>query len=97
PHSKKQAGSELPKDYLEFFTALHNAFESRRQKLLALRAKVLADAQTGKMPVPNWALDQRNQITGPADNAKLLIGMCNSGAPGCMPDGEDSITTDWKN
>ncbi|MCR4297026.1 MAG: aldolase/citrate lyase family protein, partial [Elusimicrobia bacterium] len=50
-----------------------------------------------RVSVPAWALDQRNQITGPADNAKLLVAMCNTKDPGCMPDGEDSITCGWPN
>lgn len=103
----------LPADVLDFLLDLHRQFEPRRQALLAARNAVLAAALNGQLPayapeseatsgdwridLPAWALDQRNQITGPADNAKLLIGMCNSGAPGCMPDGEDSITTDWEN
>lgn len=107
------AGAALPAGTLDFIVKLHRAFEPRRQAILAARSAVLAAAHRGELPtyrpasealtgdwrieVPAWALDQRNQITGPADNAKLLIGMCNSGAPGCMPDGEDSITTDWDN
>lgn len=103
----------LPNELADLLLKLDQAFEPRRQKLLAARAKALADAHSGRLPgyrpdsearkgdwrirVPDWAKDQRNQITGPADNAKLLIGMLNSGAPGCMPDGEDSITTDWEN
>ena len=105
-------GTALPAGCLDFVIPLHRVFESRRQAILAARDRVLAAAQAGQMPgyvpdsealtgdwridLPAWTQDQRNQITGPADNAKLLIGMCNSGAPGCMPDGEDSITTDWE-
>ncbi|MEQ1920082.1 MAG: aldolase/citrate lyase family protein, partial [Elusimicrobiota bacterium] len=58
-----------------------------------------SEATTGawRLSVPDWAKDQRSQITGPADNAKLLVAMCNTKDPGCMPDGEDSITCDWAN
>ncbi len=100
-------------ELLEFFLRLHHAFESRRRLLLDARRRVLADAHGGREPgylppseavagkwrlsVPEWAQDQRNQITGPADNAKLLVAMCNTKDPGCMPDGEDSITCDWSN
>jgi malate synthase len=105
-------GAKLPDGLVEFLTPLHRRFEPRRRELLAARAEALARALAGEMPgyrpdseattggwrvaLPDWARDQRNQITGPADNAKLLVGMCNSGDPGCMPDGEDSITTDWE-
>jgi malate synthase len=100
-------------DYLKIFRKLHEAFEPRRADLLRLRAEALAQAHSGRLPgyrpdseattgkwklsVPAWAKDQRNQITGPADNVKLLVAMCNTKDPGCMPDGEDSITTDWAN
>lgn len=100
-------------ELLDFFLPLHRRFETRRQALLKARRDSLAAAHAGRMPgylpeseattgtwsvaVPAWARDQRNQITGPADNAKLLVAMTNTADPGCMPDGEDSITTDWKN
>lgn len=102
----------LPEGFTAFFEPLDNNFSHRRRELLAARAEALRQAHAGKPPsylpdspavtgpwklkLPDWAKDQRNQITGPADNAKLLIGMCNSGDPGCMPDGEDSIVTDYE-
>ena len=98
-------------ELLGFFIPLQRAFEPRRRVLLDARRRSLENAHAGDMPgyrpeseatsgawrlaVPEWALDQRNQITGPADSAKLLVAMCNTKDPGCMPDGEDSITTDW--
>lgn len=103
---------ELSNGFFDFFLPLHQAFEPRRQELLAERSRVLSQAHAGQMPsylpdspatsgtweieLPQWARDQRNQITGPADNPKILVSMCNTGDPGCMPDGEDSITTDWE-
>ncbi len=108
-----EASLALPEGFADFFAPLDRHFEPPRQIMLKKRAQVLAAAHRGRSPqplrdsearkgdwriaLPDWALDQRNQITGPADNAKLLVGMLNSGAPGCMPDGEDSITTDWEN
>ena len=96
-----------------FFLPLHRDFEPRRRSLLEARRRALEAAHAGSAPaylpeseasagawrlsVPAWANDQRNQITGPADNAKLLVAMCNTKDPGCMPDGEDSITSDWPN
>ncbi len=101
----------LPAGFMDFFLRLHADFEPRRRILLAERADALRRAHHGRPPgylpesdanrgdwrltVPEWALDQRNQITGPADNPKLLVAMCNTADPGCMPDGEDSITVDF--
>ncbi len=45
--------------------------------------------------VPPWMADQRNQMTGPADDAELCVKMLNSGAPGVMLDLEDSMTNVW--
>lgn len=103
----------LPEGFLAFFHKLRKEFEPQRARLLKKRSEVLKAAHQGKLPyypppseatqgnwkisLPEWAQDQRNQITGPADKAKLLVAMCNSNDPGCMPDGEDSITTDWEN
>ncbi len=111
PDTDSAATSHLPQDYLEFLTPLRRSFEPRRRQILSARQRALEAAQAGRLPtwlpaseartgawridVPAWAADQRNQITGPADNAKLLIAMCNTSDPGCMPDGEDSITTQW--
>jgi malate synthase len=54
-------------------------------------------ATTGnwRIQVPNWCLDQRNQMTGPADDAELVVKMLNSGAPGVMLDLEDSMANTW--
>src|SRR3989338_2995243 len=87
---KDAPSAELQK----FFLDLHRAFEPRRRTLLAARRRTLERAHAGEMPgylpsseaaagawrlaVPEWARDQRNQITGPADNAKLLVAMCNT-------------------
>ncbi len=103
----------LPNGLPDLLRDLGAIFEPHRRSLLAARSSALAAAHRGRPPqyreapeaagaawrieLPEWALDQRNQITGPADNPKLLVSMCNSGDPGCMPDGEDSITTDWEN
>lgn len=50
-----------------------------------------------KIKLPPWCQDQRNQMTGPADDASLVIKMMNSGAPGVMVDLEDSTANTWKN
>ena len=40
--------------------------------------------------LPDWLADQRNQMTGPASDAKLCVKMINSQSPGVMLDLEDS-------
>lgn len=45
--------------------------------------------------LPAWCQDQRNQMTGPADNGALVVKMINSGAPGVMLDLEDSMANTW--
>ncbi|MGA9445705.1 MAG: hypothetical protein WBV26_04635 [Candidatus Sulfotelmatobacter sp.] len=47
-----------------------------------------------KIALPAWCQDQRNQMTGPADDAELCVKMLNSGAPGVMLDLEDSCVND---
>jgi len=56
-------------------------------------------ATTGewRIEVPAWCADQRNQMTGPADEAELVVKMLNSGAPGVMLDLEDSMANAWPN
>src|SRR6266576_1573123 len=105
--------SALPQGFLEFLLPLHETFTPRQQDLMAVRARVLAashmdhqpdhlrpsEATTGewKIELPSWCADQRNQMTGPADDAELVVKMLNSGAPGVMLDLEDSMANDWPN
>src|SRR5277367_701464 len=105
------AARELPAGFLEFLTALHAALTPRQQALLARRDYALRNASAGKLPdylppsvatmqpwrieLPSWCADQRNQMTGPADDADLVVKMLNSGAPGVMLDLEDSIANAW--
>jgi len=49
-----------------------------------------------RIAVPAWCEDQRNQMTGPADEAELVVKMLNSGAPGVMLDLEDSMANTWE-
>jgi malate synthase len=102
---------ELPLSFLEFLTALHTALTPRQQSLLSRRDYALRNAHAGKLPdflppsvatmqpwqidLPNWCADQRNQMTGPADDADLVVKMLNSGAPGVMLDLEDSTANTW--
>lgn len=104
---------DLPEGFAEFFSELHEAFTPRQQELARRRALVLSEAHEGKLPdygpedtaasgdwrieLPDWCLDQRNQMTGPADDAALVVKMLNSGAPGVMIDVEDSMANTWGN
>ena len=105
--------NDLPRGFLDFILPLHREFTPRQQALAAKRLEVLADAQCGILPnhlppseattgdwsiqLPDWCQDQRNQMTGPADDAELVVKMLNSGAPGVMLDLEDSTANFWPN
>jgi malate synthase len=105
--------SGLPAGFLEFLAPLHAALTPRQRNLILRRERALADAHVGKLPsylppsvatmnswrieLPAWCADQRNQMTGPADDAELVVKMLNSGAPGVMLDLEDSVANTWEN
>src|SRR6184192_4122450 len=104
---------DLPRGFYDFLTPLHRAFTPRQQELAARRRRVLEAAHGGKLPdylgpseattgswkvsLPGWCQDQRNQMTGPGDDAELVVKMLNSGAPGVMLDLEDSVANAWPN
>lgn len=104
---------DLPKGFFDFLLPLHRDFTPRQQALAAKRARALADAHAGKLPdhlppspatesdwridLPDWCMDQRNQMTGPADDAELTVKLLNSGSPGVMLDVEDSMANCWSN
>src|SRR5256886_17166036 len=103
---------DLPEGFLDFLAPLHAALTLRQRALLARRENALAEAHAGKVPsylppsvatmsswhigLPAWCADQRNQMTGPADDAELVVKMLNSGAPGVMLDLEDSVANAWE-
>ncbi len=103
----------LPAGFVEFLEELHREFTPRQRMLVARRGEVLYAAHQGNLPVhlppseattsawrielPEWCRDQRNQMTGPADDAELVVKMLNSGAPGVMLDLEDSMANFWPN
>jgi malate synthase len=105
--------TELPQGFIEFLKDLHREFTPRQQSLICQRADVLAAAHKGQkpnylpasaatttewsIPLPQWCADQRNQMTGPADDAELVVKMINSGAPGVMLDLEDAMANTWSN
>ncbi len=104
---------DLPEGFLEFLTPLHAALTLRQRSLISRREFALEEAHAGKLPsylppsvatmkswrveLPAWCADQRNQMTGPADDAELVVKMLNSGAPGVMLDLEDSTANRWEN
>jgi len=103
---------DLPSGFAAFYRPLHERFTPRQKQLVAARERVLAAAQNGTLPrylepspatreewsieLPAWCVDQRNQMTGPADEADLVVKMLNSGAPGVMLDLEDSMANEWQ-
>src|SRR5580704_18828787 len=102
---------DLPQGFIEFLLPLHRALTAHQRQLIAKRASNLAAAHQGHLPnyhrpspatteawrieLPAWCQDQRNQMTGPADDAELVVKMLNSGAPGVMLDLEDSTANTW--
>ncbi len=102
---------DFPQGFYDFYLALHRWFTPRQQALIAGRKKAMAEAHAGNLPqylppseatqsawrveLPEWCRDQRNQMTGPADEADLCVKMLNSGAPGVMLDFEDSTVNEW--
>ena len=103
--------TDLPAGFMEFLLPLHRELTPRQQTLRQKRADVLRSSHQGKkpdylppsqatttdwtIPLPDWCADQRNQMTGPADDAELVVKMLNSGAPGVMLDLEDSMANTW--
>lgn len=106
------AAAGFPPGFLEFLEPLHRRFTPWQQELIAKRNAMLAAAHQGHLPahlppgeaqrepwqiqLPGWCQDQRNQMTGPADEADLVVKMLNSGAPGVMLDLEDSTVNQWE-
>jgi malate synthase len=103
--------NDLAPGLFEFLEPLHQRFTPLQQQLIAKRKQTLEASLSGSKPnhlpasaattsdwrieVPDWCQDQRNQMTGPADDAELVVKMLNSGAPGVMLDLEDSTVNEW--
>ncbi len=93
-----RADRDLPRGFMDFYAPLHREFTPRQQEHLRRRHAALERAHQGTLPghlppseatqsdwritLPAWCQDQRNQMTGPADDAELVVKMLNSGAPG---------------
>ena len=102
---------DLPSGFMDFLVPLHRRFTPWQQQLAAKRIEVFERSLEGEKPshrfpsdtvrngwrikLPEWCQDQRNQMTGPADDVELCVKMLNSGAPGVMLDLEDSCANDW--
>src|SRR6266436_5160796 len=79
--------TDLPKRFMQFVLPLHREMTPRQQAFILTRAKVLSASHQGRKPnylppseartgdwkiqLPAWSADQRNQMTGPADDADL--------------------------
>ncbi len=79
---------DLPAGFMDFFLPLHRRFTPRQQELAVRRVEVLQASLEGDKPkhqfpsdtvrngwritLPEWCRDQRNQMTGPADDAELV-------------------------
>jgi len=103
--------NDAPAGFAAFYRALHESFTARQAALAAKRRTVLDASQAGTHPaylppsqattgewridLPAWVADQRNQMTGPADDAELSVKLMNSGSPGVMLDLEDSMANTW--
>jgi len=110
--ASREGLAALPQGFLAFLEKLHAEFTPQQRAVVAERSARLADAHAGELPahlppsvattsdwrieLPAWCADQRNQMTGPADDAELCVKMLNSGAPGVMLDLEDSTANTWE-
>lgn len=108
---RKMVNQNLPSGFTDFYLPLHKRFTKLQQELKNARALRLNRAHASDLPnylpssdattkpwsitLPSWCRDQRNQMTGPADDAALVVKMLNSGAPGVMLDLEDSMVNMW--
>jgi malate synthase len=102
---------DLPAGFFDWLVALNREFTPRQRAVVDARRAQLANAHRGLLPdhlppssattgdwrieLPSWCVDQRNQMTGPADDGELVVKMLNSGAPGVMIDLEDSMANEW--
>jgi malate synthase len=97
---------DLPAGFAAFYRPLHDAFTPRALAAQAERRRLMHASHSGTLPeyrqpssaqgdwrieLPAYIADQRNQMTGPADDHELVVKMLNSGAPGVMIDLEDSM------
>jgi len=112
PDLSAQPDAAHSKAFLDWYRDLHERFTPWQQRIVTDRRRALEASLAGNKPnhlpaseatrsdwkitVPDWCRDQRNQMTGPADDAELVVKMLNSGAPGVMIDLEDSMANQWE-
>jgi len=97
---------DLPSRFAAFYKPLHDLLTPRQQQVIVNRKAAIKASLENKRPgylglseagsdwrieLPAWCADQRNQMTGPADDPELVVNMLNSGAPGVVIDLEDSM------
>jgi malate synthase len=102
---------DLPAGFAAFYRPLHEAFAPRQQVAIAARRRALDASLAGHGPayptpgaaqgdwhvtIPDWCADQRNQMTGPADDHELVVKLLNSGSPAVMIDLEDSMANTFE-
>ncbi len=102
---------DLPKGFIDFLCRFTNNSlpGSRNWSRSAQESYRLRIGATARLPpafrsyhhgwrieVPDWCADQRNQMTGPADDAELTVKLLNSGSPAVMLDVEDSTANTWE-
>jgi len=103
--------NDAPPGFAALYRKLHEGFTPRQRALVAKRYAAHDASREGRYPnwlpsseattaewridLPGWVADQRNQMTGPADDTELSVKLMNSGAPGVMLDLEDSMANIW--
>src|SRR5260370_2222221 len=111
--SELDPGKDLPEGFMDFLLPMHRELTPGQQAFIKQRSDALESSHRGPKPdylkpseatlgdwkieLPAWCADQRNQMTGPADDAELVVKMLNSGAPAVMLDLEDSMPNDYPN
>ena len=101
---------DLPEGFAEFYRPLHARLAPGADAARVERYRIISASLAGTLPdyfapsaasgdwqieLPAWAADQRNQMTGPADDRELIVKMLNSGSPGVMIDLEDSMANEF--
>jgi len=80
--------------------AMYKRFETNKYKNYGFRDDtkfIRDDAFWRAAPVPPSLIKRNVEITGPGNNAKMVINAFNSNADGYMCDLEDSLTPSWSN
>ena len=111
--SHVNTSSVLTPECLEFVDKIHNLTKDNYNFTMNLRKDVASngnygfredtrpiiddDWTVGKYDHHNKLANRHVEITGPANNKRMVINALNSGASGYMTDLEDSMTPSWEN